>query len=318
MGKMDIMLMLCGEYAQGYERKILEYYSGKLNIEIVRDKPNIVISDCFNSEFLRYDCVRILLMGENITPDFNLFDYAIGFDHLDFGDRYIRVPLYVFQSEFSDAMNKHLRTDEDFLKREQFCNFIYSDSAYADKMRTHFFKSLGEYKRVDSGGGLLNNIGHRVDSKMDFMSNYKFSIAFENSSKPGYVTEKILHAFAAGTIPIYWGAPDVARDFNPRSFINVHDYKSIDEVIERVKEIDNDKDMYLKICKEPIFDDNSLCKKYFENTNVAWDYIAEIFDRGPEKARRINNRYTGYNKEYTKVIQYGWKVRDLKQKLHLL
>jgi alpha(1,3/1,4) fucosyltransferase len=30
---------------------------------------------------------------------------------------------------------------------------------------------------------------------------------------PGYVTEKLFHAKAAGCVPIYWGAPDVELDF---------------------------------------------------------------------------------------------------------
>ncbi len=37
---------------------------------------------------------RVFYSGENQAPDFNLFDYAIGFDELDFNDRYLRAPLY--------------------------------------------------------------------------------------------------------------------------------------------------------------------------------------------------------------------------------
>ncbi|MFP6238480.1 fucosyltransferase, partial [Helicobacter pylori] len=37
---------------------------------------------------------RVFYTGENEVPNFNLFDYAIGFDELDFNDRYLRMPLY--------------------------------------------------------------------------------------------------------------------------------------------------------------------------------------------------------------------------------
>ena len=127
-----------------------------------------------------------------------------------------------------------------------------------------------------------------------------------------------MHAFAAGTIPIYWGATDVCKDFNPKSFINVHDYKSLDEVCQRVIEIDTDENEYLAMCKEPIYTDDSLCKNYYDNTDFVWNFIAKIFERGPEAARRIYNRSTGYNKEYTKIIKDGWTVRNIKQKLRLL
>ena len=180
----EVKLKLCGEFVLGYKQLIIDKLSDRFQIEFTDINPDFVISDCFNSDFLRYNCVRILLMGENITPDFNLFDYAVAFDHLEYGDRYLRVPLYAFQNEFSDAMDKHLRKEEDFLRREKFCNFIFSDSALADRMRVDIFNELEKYKRIDSGGALLNNIGYRVKNKMDFMKDYKFSIAFENSSKP--------------------------------------------------------------------------------------------------------------------------------------
>ena len=63
---------------------------------------------------------------------------------------------------------------------------------------------------------------------------YKFVIAMENYQKPGYVTEKILNAFYSGAIPIYWGAPDIDEYFNPKAFINVSDFKNINECVDYV------------------------------------------------------------------------------------
>ncbi|AFI04154.1 alpha1,3-fucosyl transferase [Helicobacter cetorum MIT 00-7128] len=37
---------------------------------------------------------RLFYTIENQAPDFNLFDYAIGFDELEFNNRYLRLPLY--------------------------------------------------------------------------------------------------------------------------------------------------------------------------------------------------------------------------------
>ncbi len=56
---------------------------------------------------------------------------------------------------------------------------------------------------------------------------------------PGYTTEKLFDCFKAGTVPIYWGNPEITRDVNPKAFINCNDYENdFDAVIERVKEID--------------------------------------------------------------------------------
>ena len=64
------------------------------------------------------------------------------------------------------------------------------------------------------------------------MSNFKFSLALENSAFAGYVTEKIMDSFLARTIPVYWGAPDVALDFNRDAFINLADYPNFDAAID--------------------------------------------------------------------------------------
>ena len=74
-----------------------------------------------------------------------------------------------------------------------------------------FFNALSVVKHVDSGGRHLNKIGYSVDNKMEFIKDYKFVIAFENSSYPGYTTEKILEPLVAGCIPVYWGSPAVVK-----------------------------------------------------------------------------------------------------------
>ena len=75
--------------------------SKPFNVEI-SNNPDFVI--CSNRgkpfEYMRYDCPRIMFMGENLSPDFTVFDYVIGFDYLDFGDRYFRLP---FAFHFDDA-----------------------------------------------------------------------------------------------------------------------------------------------------------------------------------------------------------------------
>ena len=120
----------------------------------------------------------------------------------------------------NDLIDRNVRENEVDLCSRGFCSFLYSNEKARE--RIDFFHRLSEVGRVDSGGKVLNNIGYRVEDKLKFYGKYKFSIAFENSQFPGYTTEKILHAFMANTVPIYWGNPLVGNDFNPDSFINCH------------------------------------------------------------------------------------------------
>ena len=138
----------------------------------------------------------------------------------------------------------------------KFCNFMYSHPA---ETRDAFFHLLSQYKHVDSIGAHLNNAGSKSTRSVDdwyslsieLKRNYKFSIAMENASYSGYNTEKVVSSFRAHTVPIYWGDPDIAEWINPKAFVNCHDYSSFEEVIERVKEIDNNDELWLDMVTQP-------------------------------------------------------------------
>lgn len=52
-------------------------------------------------------------------------------------------------------------------------------------------------------------------------SPYMFSVVIENDTYETYFTEKVTDCFAAGTIPIYWGSPDIGKHFNADGIINL-------------------------------------------------------------------------------------------------
>jgi hypothetical protein len=72
---------------------------------------------------------------------------------------------------------------------------------------------------VHSYGKCLHNAdaGGNVAAKMDTLRHHLFSLAFENSNVRGYVTEKYYQSLAAGSVPVYYGAPNI-RDFSPTPF----------------------------------------------------------------------------------------------------
>ena len=64
-----------------------------------------------------------------------------------------------------------------------------------------------------------------VKNKIEFLSSYKFSISMENSEGDGYVTEKIIESFIAGTIPIYYGDYMIDEYINPKAYILIKYHK---------------------------------------------------------------------------------------------
>jgi hypothetical protein len=199
-------------------------------------KPDVLFYSYTGIGFLKYDCPRIYYTAENIRPRLTDCDYALGFDYSGH-DRMARLPYYVIRPGVTQLLQP-LDIDELVRQKSRFCSFVVSNKFSGKRIR--FFKKLSKYKRVDSGGALMNNIGYTVGDKYAFLQPYKFNIAFENSSYPGYSTEKLCEPMTVGTIPVYWGNPWVGRDFNTKSFISWHDYGSDDAVIERIIEIGKD------------------------------------------------------------------------------
>src|SRR6185312_9671314 len=112
--------------------------------------------------------------------------------------------------------------------KKHFCNFLYSHQV---PYREEFFRQLSKYKKIDAPGKSMNNMesidsiysGDIWERKRQFLSEYKFTIAFENYVYPGYQTEKLYDAMQANSIPIYCGDPNIKEIFNTASFINMHD-----------------------------------------------------------------------------------------------
>ena len=146
---------------------------------------------------------------------------------------------------YYDLVNKKIDAS---LANRKFCSFVVSNGGC--DVRNSFFQKLSKYKKVDSGGRFANNIGYAVDNKRQFQSQYKFAITFENNAyRPqhiGYTTEKIMEAMCVNTIPIYWGNPKIDLEFNTQSFINWYDFKSDDDMIEYIIELDKDDEKYLE------------------------------------------------------------------------
>jgi len=69
-----------------------------------------------------------------------------------------------------------------------------------------------------------------VSDKMKTLSEYKFTLCFENCAYPGYISEKIFDCLAAGSIPIYLGAPDIDSIVPKSCFIDFRKFSGYAEL----------------------------------------------------------------------------------------
>lgn len=69
-----------------------------------------------------------------------------------------------------------------------------------------------------------------AESKSGTIAGYKFALCFENSILKGWITEKIFDCFFAGTVPIYWGEPEIEKHIPEGCFIDMRKFSGYEEL----------------------------------------------------------------------------------------
>lgn len=267
------------QFNPAYNMFILAFREALHNIEVdgysletmpIGQKHDIHIFGPFGESWKKIEGPKVHYTGENTEP---IVDGSvilnIGFKNID-SPLYFRLPLWMLEIDWFNVGNRNLAEIKNPLpiplescttvqasKRTKFCAFIVSNPK--NLIRNEAFHALNKYKPVDSGGKLYNTIGDTLFAglgggggelkKHEFLKDYKFCLCYENESSDGYVTEKLLHAKAAGCIPIYWGASDVSKDFAPEGFINLTGCP--EDLVARVKEIDESDELYQQMASVP-------------------------------------------------------------------
>lgn len=291
--------------------EIIKKYFGEYEIT---DHPDFLFYSCTGTKHYEYkDCVKIFYTDEAVPPNFCECDYAIAFDPITFKGRYFRRPVW----QYDVLPGECQLSDEEALGRK-FCNFVYSNDHIGDavEFRKQFALKLMEYKHVDCPGKVLNNMENAItprkgnlrrSGKLEFVKDYKFTIAFENTAYDGYTTEKMLEPLSVHSVPIYWGNPSVLDDFNEAAFINCNGYENnLDKVIERIIELDQDDEKYLEVLHQ-----NPMNTSYDCNELEKYEqFIVDIIKKGNHP---INKDPLNFGKTMT-FSQESWK-RKIKKKI---
>jgi GR25 family glycosyltransferase involved in LPS biosynthesis len=220
---------------------------------------------------------KVHVTGESTDPVQGHGVYLnLGFAATDLSKGIYRFPLWYQYIDWFNADQERLQnpkslpvevllppTKETVLKKDKFCSFIVTNPS--NPVRNTAFHWLSQYKQVDSAGRLFNNVGDVLFTncggggggelkKYEFLRSYKFSLTYENLRKPGYTTEKFFAAKAAGCIPIYWGAEDVAQDFGTEGYINANKFETPDDLISAVRDLEENHEKYMAVATKGCFD----------------------------------------------------------------
>ena len=280
--KINFQNLWGGDGLDAWKNTYFSFLNKYYKFELSNTPDFIAFSNTYQKGMPNIKCKaqRIFFMGEIMKVDMNKCEWAFGYNYLNH-PKYFRMPYYVTRLLYTGIpFDQLIKRDNTITPKTKFCNFLFSNNKNGET-RNNFFKKLAKYKKVDAAGQSLNNMGnvlpgraHRkvgnqriYPEKMEFLKQYKFTIAYENdraryinTSNLGNTTEKIVEPMLVNSIPIYRGNPRIAEEFNPKSFINYHDFNNEEAMIKQIIKIDNDDKLYQNMLKEPWLHGNKLSK----------------------------------------------------------
>jgi len=297
------------DYWKPFDAFMIDWLSKRFDVTRDDISPNYLFfsDETFGIQNQSYmgKATKIFYTGENRRPEKyiafircaisrNKTDFAISFDHFDTKNHY-RLPLYVIDywamvnklgmPTFDEMLHKRYNTTGPKMGAKKFCCFISGNGA--SNKRNDWFHNLNAYKPIDSYGPLFNNVGYvlprgpeAAKNKLTILPQYKFNLCFENSSYPGYCTEKLFHALYMDTVPIYWGSPTVAMDFDPNSFLSWHEYQNDEKFLEKIKEVDQIFELYLYYYLQPIQNSEYVSMNRYMNPDFFLDWFQHNVFKG--------------------------------------
>jgi hypothetical protein len=295
-------------FAPDHFRAFFPFVYDKYDLVPSQD-PEIVFYSVFAPQFRPYadprhhapvariregNYLRVFFTGENFEPDMAACEFAMTFSALVDHPNHLRLPLWVYEDRGwgfgSERLVKRADRDWEQIAREKtaFCNFVYlHEVPYRDAI----FRMLSGYKRVDAAGRWQNNMNgwtvpiapSRVAGKVEFFRRYKFTLAIENTIWPGYMTEKLVDPMFAASIPIYVGDPQAKLSFDPASYVDFTCFPTMKEMMEFVREVDNNRDLYLKMLAAPFYRENTIPDYARDETMLA--FFGRIVDAALARRR---------------------------------
>ena len=90
-----------------------------------------------------------------------------------------------------------------------------------------------------------------VTDKISFIKNADLNACFENTIKPGYITEKIIDSYHSGCVPLYWSGGVNAHILNQDAYIDVSDFRTPEELALKILNLSPAE--LLEIRRSPLF-----------------------------------------------------------------
>jgi len=145
----------------------------------------------------------------------NCFDLILTFDENLVKSNPEKIKLFPFGACWISEENCKIH------KKSKLISIVASNKNYAPghRLRHSLISSLGNHS-VDLYGTGYNEFPHTNEGRLMPFKDYMFSIVIENSRMDNYFTDKIVDCLSVGTVPLYWGAPNIDKYFDVGGILN--------------------------------------------------------------------------------------------------
>lgn len=241
---------------------ILKIISGEIKISHGK-----LIADIHEPPYL-FNQIKVY---NEIYNNYQLFD-AI----LTNNDMLLTLPNAIFRNSGHEVvLNKNIHTHEYPTLQDNSLINIYEKTKHISCIASAKGITTGHLFRINCINSIIRNkcnidlfgIGIReIRGKLDGLKDYRFSIAIENGMYKNYFTEKILDCFLTGTIPIYYGCPNISDFFNTNGFFTFNNEHELLEIIN-------------KLTIDDYINRLEIIKENFDRANKFWYDNDRFFDK---------------------------------------
>ena len=209
----------------------------------------------------------------------------------------------------------HFNNDPFIIKKVPLVSYV---SRNCRKQRDDWVRKLSNFIPIASIGKCLHNYDWPFPKrsypywleKILAIRHFPFVLAIEGSDEPGksgLISEKLFDAFAAGSVPIYWGAPRHTVERlapSPESFIHVDDFNgSVELLSHHLIYLSNNPNEYNKYHEWRNSGPNEkFCQLLETNINTLACRICESVSK---HVLKIENKSTTKNEDEKKKTQRG-------------
>ncbi len=157
---------------------------------------------------------------------------ADSFDVLLSSDRSLveKHPKFVYHPAGS-TLSVVPKVEQKIYAKTKLCSMVASpkDSLPGHRKRLEVAQKLQHKLSLFGGAHGSKRLGsHKFFEKSKGLADFCFSVAMENCQVSLYYTEKLTDCFLTGTVPVYWGASEIAEVFDERGIITLTEDFDVD------------------------------------------------------------------------------------------